>query len=176
MKFMAPFSVYMRWLAPQNDKDQEVAFVQGKNNNRMRVKSKKTGILGFISIDVTDPRVLQNSRHTILEAGIGNMIDTTIKTWEIERSLGKAKVMPPVQASYNKRDCVKLEMVRMEKHGQAYCFRTVIYLEKVSKMPIRLENYDWPHPGGAADGELLEQFSYVNIEFNKGLKEAEFNK
>jgi hypothetical protein len=52
----------------------------------------------------------------------------------------------------------------------------VIYLEKASKMPIRLENYAWPQKGGLADGDLLEQFSYVNIQFNNGLKDAELNK
>jgi Protein of unknown function (DUF1571) len=176
MKFMAPFSVHMKWLAPQKDVGQEVVFVQGKNNNKMRVNSKRLPGLGFFSIDVTDPRVLQNSRHTILEAGIGNMIDQTIKAWEIERSIGKTKVLPPVPAKYNQRDCIKVEVVRLEKNAQLFCYRTVIYLEKVSKMPIRLENYDWPRQGGAAEGELLEMFSYVNIQFNTGLKDAEFNK
>lgn len=177
MKFMAPFSVYMKWLGPQKNQGQEVAFVQGKNNNKMRVKSPiLPAIAGWHSIDPTDPRVLQNSRHTILEAGIGNMIDQTIRSWEIERSIGKTKILPPAQAKYNQRDCIKVEVVHLEKHAQANCFRTVIYLEKVSKMPIRLENYDWPRAGGPAEGELLEQFSYVNIQFNTGLKDAEFNK
>ncbi len=176
MKFMAPFSVHMRWQAPPKDKEQEVVFVQGKNNNKMRVKSNKLGgVAGFMSIDVTDPRVLQNSRHTILEAGIGNMIDQTIKSWEIERSLGKTRVLPPVNARYNERDCIKIEVVRLERTSQPY-YRTVIYLEKVSKMPIHLENYAWPRESGPADGELMEEFSYHRIEWNKGLKEAQFNK
>jgi hypothetical protein len=51
-----------------------------------------------------------------------------------------------------------------------------MYLEKTSKLPIRLENYDWPVQGGSADGELLEMFSYVNIQWNTGLREAEFDK
>ncbi len=43
-------------------------------------------------------------------------------------------------------------------------------------MPIRLENYTWPQKGGPAEGEKVEEFSYINIQFNTGLKEAEFNK
>src|SRR5262249_39996091 len=66
MKVMPqPFSLYMRWLGPQKDVGQEVAYVQGKNNGKMRVKSPHLKILGFISIDINDPRVLQNSRHNI---------------------------------------------------------------------------------------------------------------
>jgi hypothetical protein len=177
MKVMTrPFSVHLRWLCPNKDAGQEAAFVEGKNNNKVRVKSKAISPLSFTSLDGADPRLLQNSRHTILEADIGNLISRTIKTWEAERDLGKTRILPPVDATYNKRDCIKVEAVRLDRHSEVYCYRTVIYLEKVSKMPIRLENYDWPQKGGSADGELLEMFSYFNIQVNTGLREAQFNK
>src|SRR3954464_9716204 len=35
-----PFSVYMRWLQPRDLAGQEVCFIQGKNNNKMRVNPK----------------------------------------------------------------------------------------------------------------------------------------
>jgi Protein of unknown function (DUF1571) len=177
MKVMTrPFSVHMRWLCPNNDAGQEAAFVEGKNDNKIRVKSKAISPLGFTSLDGADPRLPRNSRHTILDAEIGKLINRTIKTWEAERDLGKTRVLPPVNATNNKRDCIKVEAVRLEKHSGVYCYRTVIYLEKVSKMPIRLENYDWPQKGGSADGELLEVSSYVKIQVNTGLREMEFNK
>jgi hypothetical protein len=65
-------------------------------------------------------------------------------------------------------------LTRVEKNPSFYCHRTVVYLEKESKMPIRLENYDWPRQGGPAGGELLEMFGYVNLQFNIGLKDADF--
>jgi hypothetical protein len=133
-------------------------------------------LLGFASLDGADPRLQQNGRHTILDAEIGNLINRTIKTWEAERELGKTRILPPVNATHNKLDCIKVEAVRLEKHSQVYCYRTVIYLEKTSKMPIRLEHYDWPQKGGSADGELLEISNYVKIQVNTGLREAEFNK
>ena len=58
---------------------QEVAFVQGKNADKLRVRN--VGVLkvaGFISIDIDDKRALEHSRHTIREAGIGNLIDRTV--------------------------------------------------------------------------------------------------
>lgn len=171
-----PFSVYLRWLAPESEKSREVVYVQGKNNGKMRVKSKQTGILGFVSIDPTDPRVFQNSRHSILEAGIGNMIEQTIRAWEIDRGTGKAKVLPAVPVSYNRRECYRVEVVHLERSPQAPCYRTVIFLDKVSKLPIRLENYDWPQKGGSDGGEKLEEFSYPNLQFNTGLTDAEFVK
>ena len=172
-----PFSIHMRWISPEKNAAQEVAFVLGKNNNKMRVKSNHLGnkILGFMSIDPNDPRVLEHSRHTILEAGIGNMIEQHIGQWEKDRQLGKSRIAVRDYV-YNNRECHKVEVIRTEKNPAFYCYRTVIYLEKKSKLPIRLENYDWPRQGGPEGGEMLETFSYINLQFNTGLKDAEFNK
>jgi hypothetical protein len=170
-----PFSVHMRWAAPEKSKGQEVAFVLGKNNNKMRVNSKLLGGGLWLSIDPNDKRVTQHSRHNILEAGIGNMIEQTLVQWDKDRKLGKTAVKTAVFLC-NGKSCHKVELTRLAKDPAFYCHRTVIYLEKESKLPIRLDNYDWPREGGPAGGELLESFSYVNLEFNVGLKDADFNK
>lgn len=172
-----PFSIFMRWIAPKQNQNQEVAFISGRNNNKMRVKSNVLGnkIIGFVSIDPHDPRVMDHSRHTILEAGIGNMIDQTIRAWEKERATGKTEVRIS-ESSYNDRKCYRVETINTERRPDSYCYRGVIYLEQQSKLPIRLENYDWPRVGGPADGELLERFSYINLQFNVGLSDRDFDK
>jgi hypothetical protein len=172
-----PYSIYMKWIAPKKYQGQEVAFVLGKNNNKMRVKSnvvlaKK---LGFMSIDPNDPRVLEHSRHNILEAGIGNMIEQTIKYWTVERAFDKSQVKTG-EYMYNQRNCIRVEVTRTEANPNFPYYRTVLYLDKDSKLPIRVENYEWARPGGPAEGDLAEMFSYVNLQFNVGLKDDDFNK
>lgn len=173
-----PFSIHMRWLAPKKNLGQEVAFVLGRNNNKMRVKSNHIGakVVGFMSIDPNDPRVLEHSRHTIFEAGIGNMIEQTIKNWTVEREFDKTLVKINTDFMFNQRDCYRVEMTRTERNPNFYCYRSVMYLEKQSKLPIRMENYDWPRQGGPPEGDLLESFSYVNLQFNTGLRDEEFSK
>jgi hypothetical protein len=172
-----PFSIHMRWLSPRESQGQEVIFVLGKNNNKMRVKSNHIGknLIGFMSIDPNDPRVLEHSRHNITEAGIGNMIERTIGQWEVERRAGKTQVRM-ADFSFDQHECHRIETIRMDRNNESYCHRSVIFLEKTSKMPIRLENYDWPRAGGPPEGELLEVFSYVNLRWNVGLKDEEFNR
>lgn len=177
LKFKEPFALHMKWIAPAKSQGQEVYFVKGKNNNKMRVKNTKLfkNVVDFFSIDPQDPRVLEHSRHTILEAGIGNMIEQTLEQWQKDRIIGKTDVtIQPFM--FNGRPCDKIELTRSEKNAAFYCHRTVIYLEKQSKLPVRLENFDWPVKGGAPGGELLEEFNYLNLQFNVGLKDAEFNK
>jgi Protein of unknown function (DUF1571) len=170
-----PFSVYMRWLAPKKNETQEVAFMHGKNNNKMRVKSPILPGNFFMSIDVNDKRVMQHSRHNITEAGIGNMIEGCLGQWERDRKLAKTTVKT-ANFLCNEKECHRIELTRLEKNPAFYCHRTVIYLEKDSKLPVRLDNFDWPRQGGAEGGDLLESFSYVKLQFNVGLKNAEFEK
>jgi hypothetical protein len=178
LKFKVPFSIYMRWISPQASRGTEVAFVYGKNNNKMRVHSNKVGegkLFGFVSIDVNDPRVLETSRHTIIEAGIGNLIERTHKAWMLDKSLGKTDTRIS-EIQFNNRACYRIENIRRERHPQFYAYRSVLFLDKESKLPIRNENYDWPAQGGSPEGELMEVFSYLNLQFNVNLPDRDFEK
>src|SRR5581483_2769454 len=166
-----PFSVNMRWLSPRNVQNQEVSFVLGRNNNRMRVKRPGfSKVVGFVSVDPKDHRVFEHSRHDIYEAGIGSLIEQTIQHWEIERKLNKTQVQV---ADYTfEKPCLRIETARAERRPEFYCYRSVLYLDKETKLPVRNENYDWPRPGGPEGGDLLESFSYVRLQFNVGLTDA----
>lgn len=169
-----PFSVNMRWLAPRELTGQEVSFVYGRNGNKMHVNFAK-GFKKVISpwIDPLDPRVLQHSRHNIYEAGIGNLIETTIKNMEMERNFNKSQVRIADYA-YNNRPCVRIESVRTERNERYYSYRSVLYLDKETKLPIRTENYDWPSQGSPEGGDLLEVFSFIDLHTNVGLTDADF--
>jgi hypothetical protein len=170
-----PFSVYMKWSAPKESAGQEVCFVQGRNNDQMRVHATGLGsIVGFVSIDPRDPKVMQNSRHTIYEAGLGNLIERLARSWEEDRRIGKTQSRV-AEYDYNKRRCVRVETYHTERIPQAYCWRSVVYFDQQTKLPIRTETYDWPRQGGPPGGDLLETFSYIDLRFNVGLNDTAFN-
>ena len=171
-----PFSVNMVWARPASMATQEVSFVQGKNADKLRVKNPGLlKIAGFMSIDVNDPRTKQHSRHTMLEAGIGNLIDRTAINWKNDRNSGKA-ITRISDYKFDNRDCWRIETTHLAKQPQFYSYRGVIYLEKNSKYPLRNENYHWPVQGGNPAGELMESFSYTGLKFNVGLKDADFDR
>ena len=172
-----PFSVNMRWLAPQDAVGREVAYVVGRNKGNMRVHDNKGfgKMVGFVSIAPNDPRVLEHSRHTIVEAGIGNLIEQFARTWEVERRMGKTRVQM-AEYEYNQKRCVRVETALTERTPQAYCYRSVVYFDKQTRLPIRVECYDWPRQGGPPGGDLLETFSYANLQLNVAVNEAIFNR
>jgi hypothetical protein len=171
-----PFSVYLRWHSPKQFQGQEACYVQGRNNNQMRVRSPGLlGAVGFVSLDPRDPRAAENSRHTIDEAGIGNLIERFSRGYALDRNLGNVQVRMG-DYEYNRRRCTRIETIHPDNAGgRVAYYRSVIFLDKETHLPVRVENYDWPRPGGTPDGEQLEVYSYADMKFNVGLGERDFN-
>lgn len=172
-----PFSVYMRWVAPKKFKGQEVAFVHGKNRNKLRVHAKGLfkGMAGFVTVDLDDRRVQECSRHNIYEAGMGYLIEKTILHWEKERAAGKTAARI-AEYEFNKRRCIRIETIQTERRPENYCYRSVLFLDQETRLPIRNENYAWPRPGGPAEGDLIEVFSYLDLQVNVGLTDRDFDR
>ena len=170
-----PFSVYMRWQDPQEQDGQEACFVAGKNGNKMRVHPNGgLALLGWVTLDQRDPRALKTTRHAIAEAGLSNLIERYAAAWGAERSLGQTQVQL-AEYEYNKRCCTRVEVAHPARTlGQYEYFRTVIYFDRETKLPIRVECYDYPRRADDP-GELIEVYSYINLRCNVGLGDETFN-
>lgn len=171
-----PFSVYLRWLGPKQFAGQEACYVVGRNNGMMRAKSNGLlGAVGFVSLDPRDPRALENSRHSITEAGIGNLIERYSQGWELDRRANRTQVRV-AEYDYNKRRCTRVEAIHLENAGgSAQFYRNIVYFDLTTYLPIRVENYDWPRQGGTPGGDLLEEYSYVDLRLNVGLGDRDFS-
>jgi hypothetical protein len=168
-----PFSVYLRWQQPRDLAAQEVCYVAGRNKGQMRVRSAGAlGVVGFVSLDTNDPRALKTSRHSITEAGIGNLIDRFSTGWEGERRLNLTQVRIG-EYEYNKRRCTRVETIHPARREFLH-YRSIVYFDQQNHLPIRVESYDWPRSQGDP-GQLTEVFSFVNLRLNVGLSDAVFN-
>jgi hypothetical protein len=172
-----PFSVYLRWIEPRGEAGQEVCYVAGKNDGKMRVHPK--GVLGsfagFISLDTNDPRARQTSKRSITEAGIGNMIERFARAWENERRLNLTAQVHVAEYEYNRRRCTRVEILHPDNgNGHFLYYRDILYFDKETHLPIRLEFYDWPRQTGDP-GQLVEIYSFANMRLNVGLGDGVFD-
>jgi hypothetical protein len=172
-----PFSVYLRWIEPRSEAGQEVCYVAGKNDGKMRVHPK--GVLGsfagFISLDPNDPRARQTSKRSITEAGIGNMIERFARAWENERRLNLTSQVQVAEYDYNRRRCTRVEILHPDNgNGHFLYYRDILYFDKETHLPIRLEFYDWPRQTGDP-GQLVEIYSFANMRLNVGLGDNVFD-
>jgi hypothetical protein len=170
-----PFSVNLRWLEPKSLVGQEACYVAGKNDGQMRVRSAGLlGNLGFLSLAPDDARAKATSKHAITESGLANMIDRFVVAWDKERKLSVTKVRLS-EYEFNKRRCTRVETIQTENPDNQFLFqRTILFFDKETHLPIRLECYEWPAKEGQA-GELAEVYSYVNLRLNVGLGDDVFD-
>jgi len=176
MKFRKePFSVHMRWQQPKALAGQEACYVEGHNNGMMRAKGAGLlGAVGFVNLDPKDPRTKKFSKHSITEAGIGNLIERYAQRWGDERELNRTRVKIG-EYEFNKCKCTRVETTHPNsKPGDFYSYRNLIYFDKETHLPIRSELFDWPKEGGKPDGDLMEVFSFTELKLNVGLGDDDF--
>ncbi len=177
-----PFSVYMEWLGPKSKKNRKAAYIEGQNDNKVVVKDLLT-----IKLDPKKSIEMKESRHTILEAGLRNMMEQFQKGWAkekelklIEVTLQDATIKVKLPDGEVARDCVCVTTVHDPKHKNKLVQngvrfrRTLLYFDKETSLPIRMEGYDWPKGAKDREGQLLERYTYLNIKTNLGLADKDF--
>jgi hypothetical protein len=163
-----PFSVHLHWREPRDLAGQEVCYVEGRNNGEMRVHP--TGLLsalGWVSLSPDDARTRKSSRHRITESGLANLVERLARGWELENKLGQTQVRIGTY-EFNKARCTRVETIHANAAGgQLRHYRDVVYFDNQTHLPVRVECYDWSN-------QLEEVYSYINLRFNVGLRDADF--
>jgi hypothetical protein len=172
-----PFSVLMEWVEPKSKKGRKAAYVEGKNDGKMRVK---VGIL-TLSLDLEESIKRKESRHTLVEAGLKNMVEKLVGSWE-EELAGKdttarysdAVVEVILSGKQHSYPCRMVETVHAAGSKDKYAFwKTRVYFSTETGLPVRMEGYDWPS-NGAPEGLLLERYSYLDVDLKATPGDKEF--
>jgi hypothetical protein len=170
-----PFSVYLRSESPESEKGLEACYVKGRNHGMMRVHPNGLlAIFGFVSLDTHDSRAIETNRHCITEAGLGNLLESTAKYWEMERRRNKTQVRI-TDDELGSHACVRIETIHPDrKAGSYYGYRCVLWLDKETHLPVGAEAYDWPRQEGPKGGDLLESYRFLDVHCNIGLGDDAF--
>ena len=172
-----PASVALKYVAPNSLMGQELVYVAGRNNGKLRMKPAGSfGPAGFLAVELADSRATAHTRHAATEFGIGPMIELLEKNLTIETRLRNAVQVSVSEYTYANRPVTRFEVFTDRAHALRFAYRTVVFVDRETKLPVRMEAYDQPTIGSSPSGELLECYSYVNLKFNRGLGEAAFDK
>jgi len=170
-----PFSIYLRCESPDSERGIQVCYVANQNQGKMRVHPNGLfGIFGFVSLSPQDSRVREKNRHSITEAGLGNLLESTARYWAMERRLNKTQVEISDDVT-NGRACTRIVTTHPDRNaGSFYGYRCVLWIDKETLLPAGAETYDWPRPGSPTGGNLLERYRFLDIRCNTGLQDNVF--
>lgn len=172
-----PRSIALKFIGPKELLGHELVYVTGRHAEMIRVRpAGNFDAKAFQTVNATDPRAMVDTRHPITEIGIGAVIDHLDKMTTIERRLRNPMSVSMADFNFVKRPVIRYEIFTERPHALRYAYRTVVYVDKETKLPVRIEAYDQPTVNGAVGGELLEAHSFVNLKFNQGIGEVPFEK
>src|SRR4029079_19061697 len=106
-KIIAPLSVYMKFVQPDNVKGREVVWVEGKNNNKLRAHEGGAAgrFLPSVWLDPDGALAMRDKLHPIYDMGIENLVLKLIERGEKERKFGECEVTFIPGARINGRLC-----------------------------------------------------------------------
>ncbi len=171
-----PFSVYMKFLSPDNLKGQEVIFVEGANDGKLigHAASGAAALLGAKWLDPRGPIAMFGQRYPITELGIANLVRRLIQVGEHDRQYGECYVWQNDDAKVGDRSCISIAVMHPVRRS-AFIFHIArIFIDKELMVPLHYEAYDWPQEPGRPP-VLLEQYTYTDLKINPGLTDADFD-
>lgn len=170
-----PFSVYMRFLKPDNVAGREVIYVQGANNGNMIVHEMKGAgsLLGNIELNPSAALAMRGNRYPITEVGIENLTKRLVEVADNDRLFGECDVKME-DSKINDRKCTMLQVVHPVPRKNFRFHVARVFMDEELKMPIRYESYDWPEKAGGTP-VLIEEYTYLNLKVNNDFTDIDFS-
>ena len=169
-----PLSFYVKCVTPRAGR--EAIWIKGKNSGK--VIAHDAGFVkvlaGTMYLDPKGGVAMEDNRHPITEAGLGNMIDAVRHRWDLELKPGLTRVEFHSGMKVGDRECTMIETTH-PLHDATFVFHRVrLFIDDKLGLPIRLEGYDWPKHVGV-EPELVEEYTYANLRINPGFSERDFD-
>jgi hypothetical protein len=171
-----PLSVYMKFLAPENLKGQEVIYVEGANEGKLigHAGSGVMALAGSKWLDPKGPLAMLGQRYPITELGLANLVRRLIEVGQHDEQFGECDVWRNDDAKVGDRACIAFTVVHPEKRRGFLFHIARIFIDKELMVPLRYEAYDWPAKPGDPP-PLLESYTYARLKLNSGLTDADFD-
>lgn len=168
-----PFSVYLRF---QKDLDgREVIYVDGKNEGKLLVHgSGIESIVGTLKLAPDHKKIMEENRYPFNMIGLKSLMKTLVGQWEREISDSDLDVKLFSNAKIASQECKVYQSTRAKKTAEGQFHVTRLYVDKVTSLPVRVEQLDFPAKAGDQPG-VIEQYTYLDLKTNVGLTDMDFD-
>jgi hypothetical protein len=170
-----PFSVHLRFLAPEELKGREVVYVHGRNGGKL-IARKGGPRFAFMTRAVAPDSELamQRNRYPITDIGIKNLIRKLLEVAYEDLQYDECEVRYYAGAKVNGRTCTAIQVTHpvRRKHFRYHIAR--IFIDDELQVPVRYASYDWPKQEGGRP-ILLEEYTYLNLKLDVGLTDWDFD-
>lgn len=170
-----PFSVYTRFMSPQNVVGQEAIFVEGWNDGNL-IAHLKPGIFNRLNIplDPNGPIAMKGNIYPITMLGLKNLIKEMIAKGTRDLEHGECEVTFDRNIEIDGRKCLLLEITHPVERKHFEFHKAKIYIDLDYQVPVAYEGFLWPKEEGG-EAVLLERYIYTELKINIGLDDSDFD-
>ena len=171
-----PFSVYLKFLKPDDERGREVIYVAGANDGKMLIR-EGSGLkrsLGILSLPPTGFLAMQGNRYPISDLGLTHLTQRLLEIAGQDRRYGEVEVHFFKDAKVNDRVCTLIEVVHPIERRSFLFHKAQVYIDDELNVPIRYAAYMWPKKPGE-EPPLDECYTYLKLKLNVGLTDADFD-
>jgi len=180
----SPFSVYMKWLVGETDK--EILFVSGQNDDNLLVRQVgwKARLLPEVSVNPYSPLALRESRHPVTNLGLLHLVETLIsnRRRDLNEKLSVKCQMFSNECCYD-RDCFRFIVEYNDPLVSKEYRKSDLYIDKKLSLPVEIANYGWPELLGKNwsseeldDATLVECYGYQDVVLGAQLADLDFDR
>lgn len=170
-----PGGVYVRFARPDAVAGLEAAYTAARKNGKFQYRpAGVAGAKGFKTIDLDDAKFLAENRHPVTDWTMSAILDRVAAATAREKTLNNPVEVYTGDFQFAGRNVTRYEILTRRPHAFRYAHRTLVYVDKETKLPVRYEAYDQPK-SGAAVGDLFEAYSFSDVKLNVGLGENSFD-
>lgn len=168
-----PFSVYLKYQQPHAGR--EVIYVHGQNDGKLLAhESGLSALAGTLKLDPLGKDAMDENRYPVTMLGMATMLGKTIEQWESELQYDTIDVKYYPDAKLSDAECQVIQTSHTEKRPEVKFYMTRLYVDKKTKLPIRVEQYGFPSAPGTRP-PLIEEYTYLYVRADVNVTDYDFD-
>jgi hypothetical protein len=171
---VVPFSIYLKFLRPTSVAGREVLYVEGRNGGEMLARRGGTRF-AFVTtrLHPDSDLAMRGNRYPVTEFGIENLVLRLLASARNDLDT-KCRVDVLPDAKINDRPARGIVVTHRSPQDSPTFYQARIFVDKEFELPVHFESYDWSKSPDA-EPELLEQYTYTQLQLNRGLTDSDFS-
>jgi negative regulator of sigma E activity len=151
-----------------------VLYVEGRNGGEMFARRGGTRF-SYVTTRLRPESdlAMRGNRYPVTQFGIENLVYRLLLTarGDLETHCD-VDILP--DAKVNDRPARAIIVTHQSAQENPEYYQARIFVDKELELPVHFESYDWPKTPDQ-EPELLEQYSYTQLQLNRGLTDADFS-
>ncbi len=175
---VAPFAIYLYFLAPTKVAGRRVLYVDGQNEGKMLVRNGgKHFDYVVVKVDPDGDSAKDESLVPITESGFNRVLSQMINVLERHAKADPTGENTSIEriegAKLNKRPCHVIRIVHPKKQSGLEFHVANVFIDDALHIPVRVDFSDWPK-FAQSKPPLMAEYTYTDLKVNVGLTDRDF--